>query len=106
LTLTSHRPYRKPIEAEQALAYLKDHKQTHFDPVLVDLFSSIWDEGMFKKTVLYSEGAIPLLACPHDGQTIALGTRISEGDGAFCPVCKTRFILARNKGAWEVRLTA
>ncbi len=103
--LTSHRPYRQPLKPEGALAYLKGHTRTHFDPKLVVLFSSIWDEGMFKKTVLHSDGAIPLLACPKDGQTIALGEEVSEGDGAFCPVCKTRFILARNKDAWEVKLT-
>lgn len=103
--LTSHRPYRHPLETERALAYLRGHKRTHFDPELVTLFSSIWDEGIFEKTVLHSDGAIPLLACPHDGQTIEVGKGASEGDHVFCPVCKTRFILARIKGAWEVRLT-
>jgi len=103
--LTSHRPYRQPIGSEKALAYLKAHKRTHFDPDLVDLFSSIWDKGIFEKTVLHSDGAIPLLACPKDGQTIALAKGHSKGDDAFCPVCQTRFVLAKNNGAWEVSLT-
>lgn len=103
--LTSNRPYRAPISAQEALDYLRGHKGTLFDPKMVDVFTTIWHKGNLAKTILHSEGHIPLLACPHDGPTIAVNKRASEGDGVFCPVCKTRFILAKIEGAWEIRLT-
>jgi cyclic di-GMP phosphodiesterase len=36
--LTTHRPYRKPMPTEQAIAELADERGRHFDPVLVDHF--------------------------------------------------------------------
>ncbi|MFQ5596575.1 MAG: HD-GYP domain-containing protein [Nitrospiria bacterium] len=103
--LTSNRSYRRPISAEEGLSYLQGQKGTLFDPKLVDLFTSIWDEGKLEKTVLHSEGHIPLLSCPHDGPTIAVQSGSSEGDSIFCPVCKTRFVLVNRNGDWQPQLT-
>ena len=36
--LTSVRPYKQAWSEEQALAFMKEQKGRHFDPVLVDLF--------------------------------------------------------------------
>ncbi len=102
-SLTSNRPYRTPLSPEKGLSYLQKQKGSHFEPQWVDLFTSIWDKGKLKKTVLHSEGHIPLLACPQDGPTIAVKGSASEGDGIFCPVCKTRFVLVKKNR--QVQLT-
>jgi HD-GYP domain-containing protein (c-di-GMP phosphodiesterase class II) len=39
--LRSNRPYRKAWSDEQALAYIIEHKDTHFDPKVVDIFMSL-----------------------------------------------------------------
>ncbi|MFP5351204.1 MAG: HD domain-containing phosphohydrolase [Actinomycetota bacterium] len=36
--LTSYRPYSHAISFNEAVAYLREHKGTHFDPVIVDVF--------------------------------------------------------------------
>lgn len=38
--LTSYRVYSKAISFNEAVGYLRDHKGTHFDPVVVDVFLS------------------------------------------------------------------
>ena len=42
--LTSKRPYKEPFTQEQALNIIKEGKDSHFDPVLVDLFMSVSDQ--------------------------------------------------------------
>ncbi len=42
--LTSERPYKKAWPAEMALAEINEQKGGHFDPDLVDLFNSLFDE--------------------------------------------------------------
>ncbi len=103
--ITSNRPYRNPMSAEKGLSYLQEQKGALFEPRLVDLFTSIWARGKLEKTVLHSEGHIPLIACPHDGPTIALKRGASEGDSIYCPVCKTRFVLVKRNKQWQVLLT-
>lgn len=39
--LTSKRPYKEPLSLDQTMAILQQDKGTHFDPVLVDVFSEI-----------------------------------------------------------------
>lgn len=102
--LTSNRPYRRPGKAEEALSYLESQRGILFDPEMVDALRSAWREGALEKTVLHSEGHIPLLECPAHGPTIAVSPSASQGDEIFCPVCKTRFVLVRAKEGWEAKL--
>ena len=39
--LTSERPYKKAFSLEQAISILKEGKETHFDPQLLDVFIDI-----------------------------------------------------------------
>lgn len=43
--LTSERPYRQPMCPVNALAYLTAEVETHFDPVLVELFEDLYHAG-------------------------------------------------------------
>ena len=49
--LTSHRPYKKAWSFEDAVALLKEEKEKHFDPKLVDLFI----ENVDKITEVYNQ---------------------------------------------------
>lgn len=102
--LTSNRPYHRPIQADEALDYLKAKKGVLFDPDMADALISTWEKGGLKKTVLHSEGHIPLVECPVHGPTIAVGPRAKEGIGVLCPVCKTRFVLIKTIDGWQARM--
>jgi HD-GYP domain-containing protein (c-di-GMP phosphodiesterase class II) len=45
--MTSDRPYRKALSLEVAIAELYDNSGTQFDPAIVEIFTSILDEGIF-----------------------------------------------------------
>ena len=42
--LTSARPYKKAWKLEDAVQFLKDQSERHFDPKCVDAFLNVWDE--------------------------------------------------------------
>lgn len=44
--LTTQRPYKEAWDSDAAFAYLMDHRQTHFDPRLVDAFFSRRSEAL------------------------------------------------------------
>jgi response regulator RpfG family c-di-GMP phosphodiesterase len=48
--MTSDRPYRKALSLEMAVAELHDNSGTQFDPAIVDIFSSIIQDGFFFNT--------------------------------------------------------
>jgi HD-GYP domain-containing protein (c-di-GMP phosphodiesterase class II) len=45
--MTSDRPYRKALPLDCAINELHDNAGTQFDPVLVNVFSQVIDEGVF-----------------------------------------------------------
>jgi len=45
--MTSDRPYRKALPLDVAIAELTDNAGTQFDPEIVDVFTSILEEGSF-----------------------------------------------------------
>jgi putative two-component system response regulator len=42
--LISTRPYKRPLSTEEAKLIIEGGKGTHFDPVLVDVFSEVADQ--------------------------------------------------------------
>jgi HD-GYP domain-containing protein (c-di-GMP phosphodiesterase class II) len=40
--LTSKRPYREPMSTREALLFLRENAQTHFDTKIVDIFTSLY----------------------------------------------------------------
>lgn len=43
--LISNRPYRKALEPEQAIQYMKDERGKYFDPMVVDVFLTLVNKG-------------------------------------------------------------
>ena len=50
--MTSDRPYRKAKSFKMALDEIKDCAGTQFDPEIAQLFLSVWEKGLLKKTKL------------------------------------------------------
>lgn len=46
--LTSSRPYRQPLRADQAMVYLRRSSGTHFDPAVVAVFESLFNAGQLQ----------------------------------------------------------
>ncbi len=53
--VVSDRPYRDGAPPEKAIAELEEHKGIQFDPVIVDIFVSIWKEGLIDQLGIYKE---------------------------------------------------
>ncbi|MBC7961560.1 MAG: HD domain-containing protein, partial [Steroidobacteraceae bacterium] len=45
--MTSNRPYRKALSFDVAIAELSDNSGTQFDPAIVDVFTSVLEDGIF-----------------------------------------------------------
>jgi len=50
--MTDERVYHKPLQINEAIAELRDKKETQFDPELVEVFISLLERGVFPQ---YSE---------------------------------------------------
>lgn len=48
--LTSERPYRQPLNAQQAMLYIRRGAGTQFDPTLVALFERVYDQKVWPLT--------------------------------------------------------
>lgn len=44
--LTSKRPYRKPLKKDEAYQFIKENSGRHFDPNIVDTFSTLYRENL------------------------------------------------------------
>ncbi|MFD2673260.1 HD domain-containing phosphohydrolase [Marinicrinis sediminis] len=100
--LTSHRPYRKAMSADEAIAIIEQNRGTQFDPALTDIFVGIAKEAGFASIILHSAPAIPLVHCPQHGEIIERTRHAKPGDAAYCPACKKSFRLAEQDGRWMV----
>jgi HD-GYP domain-containing protein (c-di-GMP phosphodiesterase class II) len=49
--LTSKRPYREPISAGEAIAYLREQSEKHFDQQVVEALASIEEDGFINEFV-------------------------------------------------------
>ena len=61
--LTSARPYRQPLEAEEAMSWVSRHAGTQFDPAIVSVFER-----------LFADGAV--VVAPFDPGLLADGTGV------------------------------
>ncbi len=72
--LTTTRPYKKPMPAEEARAYLERQRGREFDPACVDAFLSRWDEVLeILHGAQWRGSAAPAAGCasasgPYDGR--------------------------------------
>lgn len=58
--LTSVRPYRQPLSAQQAMLYIRRGAGTQFDPALVTLFERVYTQKSWPLTTRFNSGAQPV----------------------------------------------
>lgn len=100
--LTSHRPYRKAMSSEDAIAIIEEQSGKQFDPQLVEVFLVLWWETHFGHIILHSAPTIPLVRCPEHDEIIERSLFAKPGDSAYCPACKMSFRLEQSDGEWIV----
>lgn len=59
--IVSDRPYRKGADPERAIAELQENKGRQFDPVIVDVLVSVWQEGSIRQLGIYEAGGVPIV---------------------------------------------
>jgi len=59
--LTSKRPYKKPFSVEESFRIIKEGRETHFDPKVVDAFLAVTNEVLaIKKEYLDEQPSLLL----------------------------------------------
>jgi HD-GYP domain-containing protein (c-di-GMP phosphodiesterase class II) len=100
--LTSHRPYRKALSSENAIAIIGEQSGQQFDPQLTELFVKLWWESHFNSIILHSAPGIPLVKCPEHGEIVERSLLSKPGDTAYCPACKMSFRLEEQNEKWII----
>lgn len=75
--LTSKRPYRQPVPAEQAMAYISEGAGSQFDPQLVPLFKHLYQTGQLRLATVPAE---PVPASPQGSARVGLMTDLTLTD--------------------------
>lgn len=91
--MTSHRPYRHGMARDQALAIIRDHRDSQFDASLADIFIGLGLAGRLDHVMGHSDEGIPLQACPHCGPTLVIRRESVEGEHLYCRNCGGEFLL-------------
>jgi putative nucleotidyltransferase with HDIG domain len=96
--MTSHRPYRKAMDAHKAIAIIIENRGLQFDPSIVAVFVELHNEAKFEKIILHSQPDVPLVCCPLHGEIVEVTEATCSGDFAYCPACKGSFPLKDSAG--------
>jgi HD-GYP domain-containing protein (c-di-GMP phosphodiesterase class II) len=88
--LTSTRPYRREVESDPAVAFLRDEQGTQFDTRLLDAFVHMVQIETLKEVVGYSQPGVAMVRCKNCGPVITVSDNTRDGDIGFCRVCGTR----------------
>jgi HD-GYP domain-containing protein (c-di-GMP phosphodiesterase class II) len=96
--MTSHRPYRKALEAQKAMQIIQENAGSQFDPKLTPIFAELFEEGKFSNIILHSQPDVPLVCCPLHGEIVEVTAETKSGDYAYCPACKGSFPLHSIEG--------
>lgn len=91
--MTSHRPYRKGMPKDQALAIIQDMAGTQFDARLSKFFISLGQTGQLDHVIGHSDEGIPLHVCPMCGPTIVVQRTTKAGEHLYCRNCTGEFVV-------------
>lgn len=85
--MTSTRPYRKGMPAEEALDIIQANLGGQFHAVWGARFVQLGKSGHLDHIVGHSEPGIPLQHCPMCGPTIVVSRHHRSGDRVYCRHC-------------------
>lgn len=90
--MTSHRPYRADMPAEQALGIIRGAAGQQFDASFAEAFCALPAPDI-EHILGHSDDGIPLQDCPVCGPTLVTRRDQGPGDHLYCPGCGGEFRL-------------
>ncbi len=88
--MTSDRPYRKAMDAEEAIRIIKREGRRQFDPQVVEAFLRAWDKGRITKATLSSAEQVKIVQCPYCSSKIEIRPDSAAPYLIHCPTCLKR----------------
>lgn len=91
--MTSQRPYRAGMPRDQALAIIREFRDTQFDVRHADHFIALGERGELDHVMGHSDEGIPLQNCLVCGPTLVLRHDHRAGDKLYCRNCTGEYEL-------------
>ncbi len=91
--MTSHRPYRRGMPRDKALAIIGRESGRQFDAALAEVFIALGRAGDLDQVMGHSDMGIPLQTCPMCGPTLVVRRGQRAGEHLFCHNCGGEFQL-------------
>ncbi len=88
--MTSDRPYRKAMAAEQALRIITEESGRQFDPRGVEAFLRAWNKGRITEAMLSSAEEVKTVECPYCSSKIEIHPDSSDNYPLRCTQCHRR----------------
>jgi len=98
--MTSHRPYRRGLDPEVAIAEIEGGKGTQFDPVCADALIGCYREGKLDRIFQDFMKSEKSIACPFCSTYIEIPEGANVGDVFECQVCHRRVRLQMQNEAY------
>jgi response regulator RpfG family c-di-GMP phosphodiesterase len=89
--MTSRRPYRVGMSANDALAILVSGTGQQFDEYFVEIFVGLGKHHELDAVIRHSDDGIPLQTCPMCGPTLVLKREQADGSLIYCRNCSGEF---------------
>lgn len=102
--MTSHRPYRRVMEAQEAFDQIWMNRGKQFDPEMVDIFRDIWEKGEVGKIMQDGAKGRDAALCPFCSTYVPLGDRPKQGIFVECPVCNRTLVICKDEFGWKAEL--
>jgi len=103
--MTSTRPYRKGMTAENALRILASERGKQFDSELVDQFTALAEAGVLDHILGHCGDERLMLSCIKCGPIIAPGSHFDNENHVTCPACHGEYVVKKNGKSFEIEFT-
>lgn len=88
--MTSDRPYRKAMDAEEAIRIIREESGRQFDPGVVEAFFRAWTKGKITKAMVSSAEQVKTIECPYCSSKIEIRPDSADSYLIHCPECHKR----------------
>jgi len=88
--MTTDRPYRNGMNAEQAIPIIQEESERQFDPQVVEAFLRAWEKGRINKAMLSSAQEVRTVECPYCSSKIKIRPDSLDHYLIHCPTCHKR----------------
>jgi HD-GYP domain-containing protein (c-di-GMP phosphodiesterase class II)/ribosomal protein S27AE len=103
--MTSTRPYRKGMPAENTLCIIQDNLGSQFHAVWGERFIKLGEAGKLNPIIGHSEPDVPLQHCPSCGPTVIVSRHHHAGVHVYCRQCGGEAEVQREGVRMSISLT-